>query len=75
MSHTNVIDENSTYQGRLLRASNVDDAAPIDSEVVDDHTCLFLSPFHPLTEVDICTLILKSAKTRLQRLGNSRPEH
>lgn len=41
---------------------NVDDGLPIDSEVGDDHTLLFLSAFHPVTDSDVCNLILKSAK-------------
>lgn len=46
----------------FMHDASVDDAVPIDSEVGDDHTWLFLSATHPLTDSDVCNLILKSAK-------------
>ena len=45
-----------------MHDDNVDDGVPIDSEVGDDHKLVFLSAFHPLTDSDVCNLILKSAK-------------
>lgn len=41
-----------------MKPTDVDDAVPIiDVEVGDDHRCLFLGAFHPLSESDVCTLM------------------
>ena len=53
-------DINMTFAGiRVdIKPTDVDDAVPIiDVEVGDDHRCLFLGAFHPLSESDVCTLM------------------